>query len=293
MAQPTDQADVSRVAQPRASMITAGGARPRVLLADDHTLIVEGLAQLLAAECDIVGTVGDGLALVTEADRLKPDVVVLDIMMPVMNGLDAARELRHRLPRTRIVCLTMNQDPDVAKEAFQIGVSGFVLKHSAASELMTAIRAVIGGRSYVTPRVTRDLVDACATHALDTPKRSTITPRQREILQLLAGGHSMKQAAAVLHITPRTVAFHKYQMMAQLRITSTAELIQFAIRQHIVGLLVLLSLGVGGLNPIAFATTMAAQPGAARELYVASSSTAGRRSWPRPGSPGGVAGARL
>jgi DNA-binding NarL/FixJ family response regulator len=274
-------------------MITAGGARPRVLLADDHTLIVESLAQLLAAEYDIVGTVGDGQTLVTEAERLKPDVVVLDIMMPVMNGLDAARELKRRLPRTRIVCLTMNQDPDVAKEAFRIGVSGFVLKHSAATELMTAIRAVIGGRSYVTPRVTRDLVDASATDPLDTPKRSTITPRQREILQLLAGGHSMKQAAAVLHITPRTVAFHKYQMMAQLRITSTAELIQFAIRQHIVGLLVLLSLGVGGLNPIAFATTMAAQPGAARELYVASSSTAGRRSWPRPGSAGSVAGARL
>jgi len=274
-------------------MITSEGARPRVLLADDHALIVEDLAQLLAAECDIVGTVGDGQTLVTEAERLKPDVVVVDVMMPVMSGLDAARELKRQLPRTRIVCLTMNQDPDVAKEALRIGVSGFVLKHSAACELMTAIRAVIGGRSYVTPRVTRDLVDVCATHTLDTPKRSTITPRQREILQLLAGGHSMKQAAAVLHITPRTVAFHKYQMMAQLRITSTAELIQFAIRQHIVGLLVLLSLGAGGLNPIAFATTMAAQPGAARELYVASSSTAGRRSWPRPGSAGGVAGARL
>jgi DNA-binding NarL/FixJ family response regulator len=121
-------------------------------------------------------------------------------------------------------------DPGVPKEAFRIGVSGFLLKCSAASELMTAIRAVTRGRSYITPLVTQDLVDACAGHPLDKRKGNTLTPRQREILQLLADGHSMKQAAAILNITPRTVAFHKYQMMAQLRVKSTAELIQFAIR---------------------------------------------------------------
>jgi DNA-binding NarL/FixJ family response regulator len=207
-----------------------GGARPRVLLADDHVLIVEALAQLLAPECDIVGAVGDGQALVAEAERLKPDVVVLDVMMPLLNGLDAARELKSRLPRTKIVCLTMSEDPEVPKEAFRIGVSGFLLKCSAASELMTAIRAVTRGRSYITPRVTQDLVDACASHPLDKRKGNTLTPRQREILDLLADGHSMKQAAAILNITPRTVAFHKYKMMAQLRVKSTAELIQFAIK---------------------------------------------------------------
>jgi DNA-binding NarL/FixJ family response regulator len=207
-----------------------GGTRPRVLLADDHVLIVEALAQLLAPECDIVGAVGDGQALIAEAERLKPDVVVLDVIMPLLNGLDAARELKSRLPRTKIVCLTMSEDPEVPKEAFRIGVSGFLLKCSAASELMTAIHAVTRGRSYITPRVTQDLVDACASHPLDKRKGKTLTPRQREILDLLADGHSMKQAAAILNITPRTVAFHKYKMMAQLRVKSTAELIQFAIK---------------------------------------------------------------
>lgn len=207
-----------------------GGTRPRVLLADDHVLIVEAFARLLAPECDIVGTVGDGQALIAEAERLKPDVVVLDVIMPLLNGLDAARELTRRLPRTKIVCLTMNEDPEVQKEAFRIGVSGFLLKCSAASELMAAIRAVTRGRSYITPLVTQDLVDACAGPPLVNRKGNTLTPRQREVLRLLANGHSMKQAAAILNITPRTVAFHKYQMMAQLRVKSTAELIQFAIR---------------------------------------------------------------
>ena len=225
-----------------------GGTRPRVLLADDHVLVAEAVAQLLAPECEIVGMVGDGRTLIVEAERLKPDVVVLDVMMPVLNGLDAARELKRRLPRTRIVCLTMHEDPEVSREAFRIGVSGFLLKHSAASELMTAIRAVTRGRSYVTPRVTQDLVDVCATRPPDARKGNRLTPQQREILRLLASGHSMKQAAAVLNITPRTVAFHKYQMMARLRVKSTAELIQFAIRQHIVGLLVVMWLAVGGLD---------------------------------------------
>jgi DNA-binding NarL/FixJ family response regulator len=211
----------------------SGSARPRVLLADDHELIAEAFAQLITPECEILGTVSDGRALLAEASRLNPDVVVLDVAMPVMNGLEAARELKRRLPRTRIVCLTMNEDPEISKEAFRAGVSGFLLKRSAACELMDAIRAVLQGRAYVTPCITRDLVDACVADPLET--RRELTPRQREILRLLAGGHSMKQTAAILNITPRTVAFHKYQIMARLRVRSTAELIQFAIREGLVG----------------------------------------------------------
>jgi DNA-binding NarL/FixJ family response regulator len=211
-----------------------------VLLADDHTLIVEAFAQLIGAECDVVGSVGDGLALLAEAERLTPDIVVVDVMMPLLNGLDAARELRRRLPRTKIVCLTMNEDPEVSREAFRIGVSGFLLKRSAASELMTAIRAVASGRSYVTPRAIQDLADACATRRLDERTGTALTPRQRDVLNLLAAGRSMKQAAAELNITPRTVAFHKYQMMARLRIKSSAELIQFAIRLSAAGTLVVM-----------------------------------------------------
>ena len=293
MAQPTDQADVSGMAQPRASMITAGGARPRVLLADDHTLIVEGLAQLLAAECDIVGTVGDGLALVTEAERLKPDVVVLDIMMPVMNGLDAARELKRRLPRTRIVCLTMNQDPDVAKEALRIGVSGFVLKHSAASELMTAIRAVIGGRSYVTPRVTRDLVDACADprarhseaeHDHAAAARDPAAARRRSFDEAGSGGPAH-------HAEDRRLSQVSNDGAAPDHVHGRADSVRDQTAHRRPAGPAVAWCGWSQSDCIRHNHGRAAWCGERAICCVLG--TAGRRSWPRPGSADGVAGARL
>lgn len=206
--------------------------RPRVLLADDHALLLGAYEKLLAADCEVVGMVTDGRALVAEARRLKPEVVVLDIMMPLLNGLDAGRQIKAELPRTKLVFVTMSEDSDLAAEAFRIGASAYLLKRSAASELLVAIREVMKGRSYVTPLVTGGLVGSLLDSA-DRPKHE-LTPREREVLQLLAEGHSMKEAAAILKVTPRTIAFHKYRMMHHLGIRTTAELIQMAVRNHIV-----------------------------------------------------------
>jgi len=208
--------------------------RPRVLLADDHTLLLEAFTKLLSDQCDVVGAVSDGRALIESAKALKPDVVVADIGMPMLNGIDAARQLKQILPGTKVVVLTMNEDPDLAVEAFRAGASGYLLKRSAASELMTAIQEVMKRRSYVTPLVTAGFVGSILQ---DPPKgraADQLTSRQREVLQLIAEGRSMKEIAAILNVTPRTVAFHKYQMMEHLRIRTTAELIQFAIRHNIV-----------------------------------------------------------
>jgi DNA-binding NarL/FixJ family response regulator len=205
----------------------------RVLLADDHTLLLGAFEKLLASECDVVGTVSDGRELVLAAQRLKPDVIVLDIAMPLLNGLDAGRQIKQVLPSAKLVFLTMNEDADLAAEAFRAGASAYLLKRSATSELLTAIREVTRGRSYVTPLVTAGLVGSFM-HLQDRKPLHELTPRQREVLQLLAEGHSMKQIADILNVTPRTVQFHKYRMMHQLGIKSSAELIQFAVRQHIV-----------------------------------------------------------
>jgi DNA-binding NarL/FixJ family response regulator len=206
---------------------------PRVLLADDHALVLGAFEKLLAPECTIVGQVADGRALIEEADRLKPDVIVLDISMPLMNGLEAARHILQKDRHVKLVFLTMNEDPDLAAEAFRAGASAYLLKRSAASELSTAIREVVQGRSYVTPLVTRDLVGSLLQQRENKPSQD-LTSRQREVLQLLAEGRSMKEVAAVLNVTPRTVAFHKYEMMQQLNIKSSAELIQYAVKHHIV-----------------------------------------------------------
>ncbi|MGE5837291.1 MAG: response regulator [Acidobacteriota bacterium] len=208
---------------------------PRVLLADDHALVLGAFEKLLADECEVVGQVSDGRALVAAAEQLKPDVVILDISMPLLNGLDAGRQIKQKLRNTKLIFLTMNEDADLAAEAFRAGASGYLLKRSAASELMTAVREVMQGRSYVTPLVTEGLVGSLI-HADDRKSRSggELTMRQREVLQLLAEGRSMKEIAAVLNLTPRTVAFHKYRMMEQLKIKSTAELIQYAVKHNIV-----------------------------------------------------------
>ncbi len=207
--------------------------RPRVLLADDHELLLGAFEKLLSPECEIVGQVTDGRALVEAAEKLKPDVIVLDISMPQLNGLDAARKIKQSLRDVKLVFLTMNEDSDLAAEAFRAGASGYLLKRSAASELPKAIREVTHGRSYVTPLVTEGLVESLL-RVDDHSASHELTARQREVLQLLAEGNSMKEVAAVLKLTPRTVAFHKYQMMEQLQIKSTAELIRYAVRHHIV-----------------------------------------------------------
>ncbi len=208
--------------------------RPRVLLADDHRLLRETFAQVLAPECDVVGTVEDGRAVVTAAQQLQPDIVVLDIGMPLLNGLDAARQLKGLMPNVKVIFLTMNEDPDVAAEAFRTGASGYLLKNSAASELLQSIREVSQGRSYVTPLATQGLVDSIRRDPDHAENAIELSPRQREVLQLLAEGHTMKEIARILKITPRTVAFHKYSMMEELGIKSSAELVQLAIKRHVV-----------------------------------------------------------
>jgi DNA-binding NarL/FixJ family response regulator len=208
-------------------------AAPRVLLADDHQLLLGAFEKLLAGECEIVGQVSDGRALVAAAEKLKPDVIVLDILMPLLNGLDAGRQIKQRLRDVRLVFLTMNEDADLAAEAFRSGASAYLLKRSAASELTNAIREVMQGRSYITPLIAGDLVGSLI-HSDEKKPAQELTLRQREILQLLAEGKSMKEVASTLNLTPRTIAFHKYRMMEQLRVGSTAELIQYAVKHHIV-----------------------------------------------------------
>jgi DNA-binding NarL/FixJ family response regulator len=206
---------------------------PRVLLADDHALLLGAFEKLLAGVCEIVGQVSDGRALVEAAGELKPDVVVLDISMPLLNGLEAGRQIKQARRSVKLVFLTMNEDPDVAAEAFRSGASGYLLKRSAASELATAIREVMQGRTYITPLVAEGLVGSLIQGGHDN-KGHELTSRQREVLQLLAEGRSMKEVGSVLSLTPRTVAFHKYRIMEQLKVKSTAELIQYAVKHHIV-----------------------------------------------------------
>jgi DNA-binding NarL/FixJ family response regulator len=210
--------------------------RPRVLLADDHRLLREAFARLLQGDCEVVGAVADGRAMLAAAKELRPDVIVLDIAMPLLNGLDAARQLKRLMPAIKIIFLTVSEDAEVAAEAFRAGASGFLLKNSAASELFQAIQEAIQGRSYVTPQVTGGLVGAFIDEVEAGKKPGDLSPRQREVLQLLAEGYSMKEIAGILKITPRTVAFHKYNMMEEFGIKSSAELVQFAIKQHVVSI---------------------------------------------------------
>jgi DNA-binding NarL/FixJ family response regulator len=208
--------------------------RPRVLLADDHRMLREAFAQLLESSCEIVGAVGDGRALLTAAEELKPDIVVVDIGMPLLNGLDATRQLKRAMPDLKIIILTINEDPDLAAEAFRAGAASYLLKNSAASELLLAIEEAMRGQSYVTPLVAKGLVDSLAHPATSANKKDVTSARQREVLQLLAEGHTMKQIARLLKIKPRTVAFHKYGMMKQLGVKTTAELVQVAVRLGVV-----------------------------------------------------------
>jgi DNA-binding NarL/FixJ family response regulator len=207
--------------------------RTRVILADDHKLILDALKNLLEPEFQVVGTFGDGHTLVEEAPALKPNVIVLDVGMPTMNGLSAGQRLRQVLPNVKLIYLTMNQDPDLAAEAFRLGAKGYLLKTSAGSELVDAIRAVTRGGSYVTPLMTEDVLEPFVHHFKNLKSTSHLTLRQKEVLQLLAEGRSMKEAAYILNVSPRTVAFHKYTMMEHLHIKTSAELVQYAMNSQL------------------------------------------------------------
>ena len=200
--------------------------KPRLLLADDHRIVLEGLRGLLEPEFEIAGAVADGPSLVAEARRLGPDVVVADISMPGLNGIEAARQIRAADERIRVVFLTMHADAGYAAGALEAGASGFVLKHSAPQELIHAIRDALQGRTYLTPAIAAEIN---GVHRPGEPA-SALSPRQREVLQLLAEGKSTKEVAALLNISARTAEFHKYRIMEQLRIKTTAELVQYAIR---------------------------------------------------------------
>jgi DNA-binding NarL/FixJ family response regulator len=207
----------------------------RVLLADDHKIVLEGLRSLLEPEFEVVGTVEDGRALVAAAKKLSPDVVIVDISMPLLNGIEAVRQIKEENDKIKVVFLTMHPDVTYATRAFEAGASGYVLKHSAPSELVTAVGEAIKGRTYVTPIIAGELMQSYkeGVHLRDD-LIGKLTPRQREVLQLLAEGHSAKEIGDILCISPRTVEFHKYKMMEELKLKTSAELLHYAIKQGIV-----------------------------------------------------------
>ena len=205
-------------------------SRPRVLLADDHTLVLDGFQKLLEDRCEIVGVAEDGRTLLRMAQELQPDIVTLDISMPELNGVDAARKLKKLLPRTKLIFVTMHADPAYVNEAFKAGASGYLLKRSAGSELLQAIQSVMDGQCYVTPLVAKGLVNSVITG--DNPtvsKDEPLTVRQREVLQLVAEGMTVKEIASTLNISPKTVEFHKSHIMTQLDLHTTAELTKYAL----------------------------------------------------------------
>jgi DNA-binding NarL/FixJ family response regulator len=207
---------------------------PRVLLADDHEILADGLKSVLEPQYEVVGIALDGRALLEAAAKLQPDIIVLDIAMPVLNGLDAARQLKQRMPKVKLIFLTVNKDPYIVQEAFRAGASAFLLKQSAALELTEAIRQVLKGGTYVTPRISEGLSNISLRPPKDREHAHEPTPRQREVIQLLAEGRSMKQVADALHITPRTVAEHKYKVMELLQLKSNSDLVQYAIKHGII-----------------------------------------------------------
>ena len=206
--------------------------RARILIAEDHTIVMEGLTGLLKVDFDVVGAVSDGRMLVDAAKRLRPDVVVTDISMPGMNGLEACRQLRAEGIEAKVIFLTMHGG-QLATEALQAGASGFLLKHSAGEELVTAIREVLQGHVYLTPAVTRDVIAGMSAGQPTAPP--ALTPRQREVLRYIVEGRRMKEIGALLDLSPRTVETHKYEMMQTLGVKTTAELIRYAIEHHLAG----------------------------------------------------------
>jgi len=209
-------------------------SRPRVLLADDHKIVTEGLKGLLEPEFELVGTVEDGRALLAAAEKLRPDVIVADISMPLLNGIDSVRQIKKVHDEIKVVFLTMHPDVTYAVSAFEAGASGYVLKHSAPTELVTAIRSALRGKTFVTPLLAGEFMQRTKERATRRDESTRLTERQREILQLLAEGKSAKEIATVLNISSRTVEFHKYRIMKDLGLKSAAELVHYAVRHGII-----------------------------------------------------------
>lgn len=208
---------------------------PKILIADDHTLVAEACKKLLEPEYEVVATVNNGRSLVRAAAELKPHLIIVDVAMPLLNGLDAGQQVKEFLPSVKLVFLTMNHDTDLAAEAFRRGASAYLLKTCAASELTVAVREVLKGKSYLSPAIAKETVDFLLRQDKELIEEADrLTERQREVLQLLAEGKCMKEVAGVLNITTRTVAFHKYRIMEVLSAKSSAELIQYAIRNHLI-----------------------------------------------------------
>jgi DNA-binding NarL/FixJ family response regulator len=207
---------------------------PRLLIADDHAMFAEALRVYLEKTFTVVGVVMDGRAMVAEATRLRPDLIVADVGMPVLNGLDAAREIKEQVPNIKFVFLTMRDDPNLAAAALQLCPIGFVLKHSTGPELLKALDHVLHGKSYLTPRLRAD--DWVATKARARQYSKAMTPRQTEITQLLAEGRSMKAIAYILALSEKTVEFHKHQIRESFNLHSTADLVLFAVKQGLVSI---------------------------------------------------------
>ena len=209
--------------------------RPRLLLADDHTLLLDGIRLILEPEFDLIGSVEDGQALIVAARKHKPDIILLDISMPLLNGIDAAQQLRKIVPFAKLIFVTMHADPDFVTEALRAGASGYVLKRAAASELLTAIHEVLKGNHYVSPQVTRNTIELLMASSDPNGKLSDrLTPRQREVLQLVAEGKNRKEIASILGITVKTVEFHKAALVRDLNLRSGADFTRYAIEHGII-----------------------------------------------------------
>jgi DNA-binding NarL/FixJ family response regulator len=207
--------------------------RPRILIADDHTLIAEAFTLILEPEFEVVGTVGDGGSLLQTADTLEPDLVLLDIYMPFMDGLEAGQKLKSSHPRMKIIVLTVSDDARTAAHCLNKWASGYLLKKSMGPELLIALRDVLRGRKYITPILRNEILEATLSNrSAEFPR--ILTPREREVLRLLARGCTMKEAAAALHLATRTVAFHKYRIMRNLGVKTNSDLLRFAIKQNFV-----------------------------------------------------------
>jgi DNA-binding NarL/FixJ family response regulator len=204
--------------------------RAKVLLADDHAMVVDGLKSLIEKDFTLVGTASDGRELVRLAEKLQPHIVVTDISMPLLNGVDAIRRIKKVSKGTRVIVLTMHNEPSLAQEAFRAGAEGYLLKHSAGEELKTAINQVLQDRAYITPLIAKGLVATAMNSDGHKDSTSALTPRQREVLQLVAEGRTLKEIAAILNVSVRTAEFHKYSIMEHIHVRTTAELIQYAIK---------------------------------------------------------------
>jgi DNA-binding NarL/FixJ family response regulator len=209
--------------------------KPRILLADDHTLFVEALQKVLETEFELVGSVGDGRALLEEAARLLPDAILLDLSMPLLNGIDAARQLRRSVPDCKLVFLSMHGDPTYVTEAFRAGASGYVLKRANATELVQAIKAALRGHLYVSPLLAKGVLDPLLQqHSSPVSQQAELTLRQREVLQLVAEGRSLKEIASILCLSVKTIEFHKTRIVKQLGLHTTADLTKYAVSHGLI-----------------------------------------------------------